>query len=119
MVGVETVSQAEHELQLGTKFEIRQIEVAAHTRLEEDIVALKLEDIVVSPTKVNDRAQACHEIRPMVTSTLRGVDDVGRTRDIDSLEILSAASQTVRSLRIIVVEGHMSAAKIESGGKAE
>ena len=110
MTFVETVGQAEHELQLGTELEKRQVEVAPHT-------CLKI--VIVSPTEVDDGAQSCHEIRPVVARTFRRIDDVCRTRDVDTLEVLRAAAKTVGRLRVIVAVGDMTAAKIECRSKTE
>lgn len=116
---VETVGQAVHELQLGTQFEKRQVEVAPHTRLKIDIIALELQDVIVAPAEVDDGAQACHEIRAVVARALRRIDDVGRTRDIDTLEVLRAAAETVGCLRVIVAESDVAAAEIERRSKTK
>ena len=119
MPRVEAVGQPEHELQLGTELEERQIEVAAHACLEEDIVALELQYVIVPPAEVDDGAEPRHDIRPVVARTLRGVDDVSRAGDVDRLEVLRAAAQAVRSLGLIVAEGDMPAAEIKSRSNAE
>lgn len=119
MTFVEAVGQAEHELQLGAELEKRQIEVAPHTCLKIDIIALELQDVIVSPAEVDDGAQSCHEVRPVVSRTLRRIDNVCRTGDIDTLQVLRAAAKAVGRLRIIVSESDMPAAKIECRGKTE
>lgn len=119
MPRVEAVGQAEHEFQFGTELEERKIEVAAYAGLKEDIVALELQYVIVPPAEVDDGVEPRHDIRAVVARTLRGVDEIRRAGDVDRLEVLRAAAQTVGCLGIIVAESDMPAAEIKSRSHAE
>ena len=119
MTSVETVSQSKHKLKFGAKLEKRHVKVTAQACLKIDIISLELEYIIIFPAEVDDRAQACHDIRPVVACTLRGIDDVRRAGDIDGLEILCTAAETIWSLRVIIAKGNMAAAEVKSRGNTK
>ena len=78
MVLVESIREAEAELQFRDEFEEREIEIATHTNLNHCIVEIKLHDVLVYGCKVYHWVYTRHNIRTAVVESLAAELQVNR-----------------------------------------
>ena len=76
MLTVKAVCHAIHELKLRAQLEERQIEVTAHSYLQEHIATLKLYIVIVFAGEIKHRIDTHHHIRTMVVETRSSKNEV-------------------------------------------
>ena len=100
-VFLDDVEQAEAELQLRDKLEVRQVYVAPHADLEIDIERLEAQGIVLAGCEVDHRIDACDDVRAEVIVARRSELQVERHRNVCALEDLCTVCPTL----LLVIDG--------------